>query len=128
MLSSEFYEALFKPLFLSLPLKLSLSGQYCKFPFFRHLPQIYQSFVTSATMWDDVKKLKKLILNKPVILRLEEPPLPTTTQLTQYVIKVKYCSWVIPSRSCCFAVVSRGRSSLDSNFIESMKMKNVENF
>lgn len=59
------------------------------FPDFRHLPKIYQSFVTSATMWDDVKQLKKLILNKPVILRLEEPPLPTTTQLTQYVIKVR---------------------------------------
>lgn len=55
----------------------------------RNLPKIHQSFVTSATMWDDVKKLKHLILNKPVILKLEEPPLPTTTQLTQYVIKLE---------------------------------------
>uniref|UniRef100_A0A0P4WSL6 RNA helicase n=1 Tax=Scylla olivacea TaxID=85551 RepID=A0A0P4WSL6_SCYOL len=61
----------------------------------KHLPQIYQSFVTSATMWDDVKKLKKLILNKPVILRLEEPPLPTTAQLTQYVIKMETMDKVV---------------------------------
>ncbi|XP_045128390.1 probable ATP-dependent RNA helicase DDX56 [Portunus trituberculatus] len=61
----------------------------------RHLPQIYQSFVTSATMWDNVKKLKKLIRNKPVILRLEEPPLPTTAQLTQYVIKIETIDKVV---------------------------------
>lgn len=54
----------------------------------RKFPKIFQSFVTSATMFDDVKKLKSLILHNPVILRLEEPPLPTAEQLTQYVIKV----------------------------------------
>lgn len=61
----------------------------------KHLPQTYQSFVTSATMWDDIKKLKKLVMNKPVILRLEEPPLPTTAQLTQYVIKMETIDKVV---------------------------------
>lgn len=54
----------------------------------KHLPKIYQSFVTSATMCEDVRQLKKLVLHNPVILKLEEPPLPNTTQLTQYVMKV----------------------------------------
>ncbi|XP_042230644.1 probable ATP-dependent RNA helicase DDX56 [Homarus americanus] len=61
----------------------------------KQLPKIYQSFVTSATMWDDVKRLKKLVLNKAVILRLEEPPVPTTAQLTQYVIKLNVMDKVI---------------------------------
>ncbi|KAK4327881.1 hypothetical protein Pmani_001687 [Petrolisthes manimaculis] len=54
---------------------------------FKHLPKIYQSFVTSATMSGNVKEYKKLALTKPVVLKLEEPPMPTATQLTHYVIK-----------------------------------------
>ncbi|CAL4173292.1 unnamed protein product, partial [Meganyctiphanes norvegica] len=54
----------------------------------KHLPKIYQSFVTSATMCEDVRQLKKLVLHNPVVLKLEEPPLPNTTQLTQYVMKI----------------------------------------
>lgn len=55
----------------------------------KYLPVIYQSFLTSATMWDDVKDFQKLVMNKPVVLRLEEPPLPSTSQLTQYIIKLE---------------------------------------
>ncbi|XP_064631463.1 probable ATP-dependent RNA helicase DDX56 isoform X2 [Lineus longissimus] len=52
-----------------------------------HLPKIYQAFLMSATLSDDVKSLKKLVLHNPVILKLEESQLPETSQLTQYHIK-----------------------------------------
>ena len=42
--------------------------------------------MTSATLSDDVSKLKKLVLHNPVSLKLEEPSIPDATQLTQYKI------------------------------------------
>ncbi|XP_064602237.1 probable ATP-dependent RNA helicase DDX56 [Liolophura sinensis] len=52
-----------------------------------HLPKIYQAFLMSATLSEDVKALKKLVLHNAVILKLEESQLPEATQLTQYHIK-----------------------------------------
>jgi len=52
-----------------------------------HLPSIYQAFLMSATLGEDVQSLKKLVLRNPVILKLEEPELPDSSQLTQYHIK-----------------------------------------
>ncbi|XP_070539985.1 probable ATP-dependent RNA helicase DDX56 [Ptychodera flava] len=54
-----------------------------------HLPKIYQAFLMSATLGDDVLSLKKLILHNPVILKLEESQLPESNRLTQYHIKCK---------------------------------------
>ena len=34
--------------------------------YFRHLPKIYQAFLMSATLSDDVKALKSLVLHNPV--------------------------------------------------------------
>merc|ERR1711892_351978 len=53
------------------------------------LPPIYQAVLTSATLSDDVTRLKKLVLNNPVILKLSEPQLPDASQLAQYVIKLE---------------------------------------
>ena len=53
------------------------------------LPSIYQAVLTSATLTDDVTRLKKLVLNNPVILKLSEPQLPDSNQLSQYVIKLE---------------------------------------
>ena len=53
------------------------------------LPSIYQAVLTSATITEDVTKLKKLVLNNPVILKLSEPQLPDSSQLSQYVIKLE---------------------------------------
>ncbi len=50
------------------------------------LPPTYQAVLTSATLSDDVTKLKKLVLHSPVSLKLEEPSLPDAHQLTQYKI------------------------------------------
>lgn len=52
-----------------------------------HMPKIYQAFLTSATLSDDVKTLKSLVLHNPVTLRLEESQLPSADQLTQYHIR-----------------------------------------
>lgn len=43
-----------------------------------------QSFLVSATLNPDVINLKKLVLNKPVVIKLEEPELPECEQLLQY--------------------------------------------
>ncbi|KAK7109234.1 probable ATP-dependent RNA helicase DDX56 [Littorina saxatilis] len=50
-------------------------------------PRIYQAFLMSATLTEDVKALKKMVLHNPVILKLEESQLPESSQLTQYHVK-----------------------------------------
>lgn len=52
-----------------------------------YLPKIYQAFLMSATLTDEVKDLKKLVLHNPITLKLEESQLPETDQLAQYHIK-----------------------------------------
>jgi len=51
-----------------------------------NLPSTYQAILTSATLSEDVSKLKKLVLHNPVSLKLEEASLPDAAQLTQYKI------------------------------------------
>ncbi|XP_040270509.1 probable ATP-dependent RNA helicase DDX56 [Bufo bufo] len=51
------------------------------------LPNIYQSYLMSATFNEDVLALKKLVLHNPVTLKLEESQLPDSSQLTQYHIQ-----------------------------------------
>ena len=57
----------------------------CDWPI-RYLPSIYQCVLTSATLNQDVENLKRLVLHQPGILKLEEPELPPSSQLTQYQI------------------------------------------
>jgi ATP-dependent RNA helicase DDX56/DBP9 len=52
-----------------------------------YLPKIYQAFLMSATLSEQVLSLKKLILHNPVVLKLNEAPLPDASQLTQYHVK-----------------------------------------
>ncbi|CAL1687134.1 unnamed protein product [Lasius platythorax] len=51
-----------------------------------YLPTAYQAILASATLSEDVKDLKKLILHNPAILKLEEPPLAPPTQLAHYTL------------------------------------------
>nr|CAH7731934.1 unnamed protein product [Callosobruchus chinensis] len=48
------------------------------------LPKLYQAILASATLSEDVKNLKSLILHNPVTLKLEEPDLAPASQLTHY--------------------------------------------
>ncbi|XP_051540691.1 probable ATP-dependent RNA helicase DDX56 [Myxocyprinus asiaticus] len=52
-----------------------------------HLPKIYQAFLMSATLNEDVKALKELVLHNPVTLKLQGSQLPDSSQLQQYSIK-----------------------------------------
>ncbi|CAL8135827.1 unnamed protein product [Orchesella dallaii] len=52
-----------------------------------HLPKMYQAVLASATLTEDVIDLKKLVLNNPVVLKLQEPLIPPSCQLTHYVIR-----------------------------------------
>ncbi|XP_056642680.1 probable ATP-dependent RNA helicase DDX56 [Diorhabda sublineata] len=49
-----------------------------------HFPKIYQAILASATLSEDVKNLKMSILRNPVSVKLEEPELAPSTQLTHY--------------------------------------------
>lgn len=49
-----------------------------------YLPSIYQAILASATLSEDVTTLKRLVLHNPVVLKLEEPGLAPSTQLTHY--------------------------------------------
>ncbi|KAM3600334.1 uncharacterized protein V6R79_021623 [Siganus canaliculatus] len=52
-----------------------------------HLPKIYQSFLMSATLSEDVQALKELLLHNPVILKLQGSQLPDSSQLQQFSIQ-----------------------------------------
>ncbi|ODM98410.1 putative ATP-dependent RNA helicase DDX56 [Orchesella cincta] len=52
-----------------------------------HLPKMYQAVLASATLTEDVINLKKLVLHNPVILKLQEPLIPPSCQLSHYVIR-----------------------------------------
>ncbi|CAB3998474.1 probable ATP-dependent RNA helicase DDX56 [Paramuricea clavata] len=52
-----------------------------------HLPKIYQAFLMSATLTEEVKELKKLVLQNPVTLKLDSSELPQEDSLKQYLIK-----------------------------------------
>ena len=55
-----------------------------------HLPSTCQAVLASATLNEDVAKLKGLVLHNPVTLKLEEQSsLPEESQLTQYRIYVE---------------------------------------
>ncbi|XP_028835712.1 putative ATP-dependent RNA helicase DDX56 [Denticeps clupeoides] len=52
-----------------------------------HLPNIYQAFLMSATLNDDVQALKDLVLHNPITLKLQGFQLPDSSQLQQYTVK-----------------------------------------
>ncbi|KAI6167477.1 P-loop containing nucleoside triphosphate hydrolase protein [Pisolithus thermaeus] len=51
-----------------------------------YLPKVYQSFLMSATMTEDVETLKGLTLRSPAILKLEDDP-DDVSALTQYSVR-----------------------------------------
>lgn len=61
-----------------------------------YLPSVYQAFLTSATLSEEVAELKKLFLHNAVTLKLEEASLPSSDQLSQYqIICEEEEKWVI---------------------------------
>lgn len=54
-----------------------------------HLPTICQAILASATLGDDVTALKHIFLHNPVVLKLEEPELAPTAQLSHYHIQAE---------------------------------------
>lgn len=52
------------------------------------LPNLCQSILASATLSEDVVALKNMVLHNPVILKLQEPLIPSACQLAHYVIRV----------------------------------------
>ncbi|KAJ8880913.1 hypothetical protein PR048_017386 [Dryococelus australis] len=50
----------------------------------KYLPRLYQAVLASATLSQDVLSLKKLVLHNPVTLKLQEPELAPSSQLSHY--------------------------------------------
>eukprot|EP00729_Bicosta_minor_P020506 gene20506-30007_t len=50
------------------------------------LPKIHQTMLMSATLGSEVEALKKLVLRRPVVLKLEASDLPDEGQLSQYTV------------------------------------------
>jgi hypothetical protein len=55
--------------------------------YFRHMPKIYQAFLMSATLGDDVKALKKMVLHNAVCIN------PLSPQI--YKMDLSRCSFLI---------------------------------
>ena len=77
--------------------------------------------LTSATLSEDVTRLKKLVLNNPVVLKFSKPQLPDSSQLTQYVIKLEEVNFVLIYALFKFELI-RGKSemfvsSVDKDFV-----------
>ena len=65
------------------------------------LPPIRQNLLMSATLGTEVDVLKRLVLRRPVVLKLKESDLPGDDQLAQYVAPVCVCVCVcVCVRSC----------------------------
>lgn len=60
--------------------------KFDEYKYFRYLPKLYQAILASATLSEDVKSLKGLVLHNPVTLKLEEPELAPSSQLTHYTL------------------------------------------
>ena len=66
-------------------------------------------------------RLKKLVLNNPVVLKFSKPQLPDSSQLTQYVIKLEEVNFVLIYALFKFELI-RGKSemfvsSVDKDFV-----------
>jgi len=79
-----------------------------------YFPRRYQSILASATLSEDVIELKKLVLHNPVILKLEEPMIPSSAQLSHFVIRVNFNVLIqipIPIRSPLYNSLSSSSPS-----------------
>ena len=55
----------------------------------KHLPNIYQCYLMSATFSSEVKMIKKLVLHNPITLKLKDTEIPEEDKLTQSYIKAE---------------------------------------
>lgn len=77
-----------------------------------------QSFLMSATLDTDVAALKQLCLKNPVSLRLEEPDLPESGRLTQYVIRCEEQEKYILLNALFKLNLIRGRTIIFTNGVD----------
>lgn len=83
-----------------------------------HLPSIYQAILASATLSEDVTTLKRLVLHNPVVLKLEEPELAPSTQLTHYRILAEETDKAAILYSLLKLELIRGKSIIFVNTVD----------
>ena len=82
------------------------------------LPKIYQTMLMSATLGSEVEALKKLVLRRPVILKLENTDLPDEGQLTQYTVTCPESDKFMLMYALLKLRLLRGKTIIFSNNIE----------
>ncbi|XP_073509867.1 probable ATP-dependent RNA helicase DDX56 [Phyllobates terribilis] len=82
------------------------------------LPNIYQSYLMSATFNEDVQALKELVLHNPVTLKLEESQLPDSSQLTQYHIQSEEEDKFLLLYTLLKLSLIRGKTIIFVNYVE----------
>lgn len=83
-----------------------------------HLPSIYQAILASATLSEDVTTLKRLVLHNPVVLKLEEPELAPSSQLTHYRILAEETDKAAILYSLLKLELIRGKSIIFVNTVD----------
>jgi len=87
-------------------------------------PKHYQAILASATLSEDVLELKKLVLRNPVILKLEEPLIPSSLQLAHYVIRAEEEDKFVLVYALFKLTLIRGKSLIFVNTVDrSYKLK-----
>ncbi|ELU13728.1 hypothetical protein CAPTEDRAFT_150704 [Capitella teleta] len=83
-----------------------------------YLPRIYQAFLMSATLSEDVKSLKSMVLHNAVILKLEDSSLPTSAKLSQYHIRCEEDEKYVILYSMLKLRLIRGKTLLFVNTVD----------
>ncbi|KAA0704286.1 putative ATP-dependent RNA helicase DDX56 [Triplophysa tibetana] len=83
-----------------------------------HLPKIYQAYLMSATLNDEVQALKDLVLHNPVTLKLQGSQLPDASQLQQYSVKCEEEDKFLLIYTLLKLSVVRGKTLIFVNAVE----------
>ncbi|VVC41385.1 Hypothetical protein CINCED_3A012794 [Cinara cedri] len=84
----------------------------------KYLPKTYQAVLASATLSEDVLKLKKLLLKNAVLLKLQEPDLAPLSQLSHYKLNAEEEDKAV-ILYCCFKLnLVKGKTIVFVNTVD----------
>ena len=82
------------------------------------LPKIHQTMLMSATLGSEVEALKKLVLRRPVVLKLEASDLPDEAQLSQYTVGCNFKDKFLISYALLKLQLLRGKTLIFINDVD----------
>lgn len=82
------------------------------------MPKNYQAILASATLSEDVLKLKKLLLHNAVILKLQEPDLAPLSQLCHYKLNAEEEDKAVILYCCLKLKLVKGKTLVFVNTVD----------